>query len=509
MACQLHPWEKFSYLSDFEHCWGLKVDKLDRDYMNLQNRMTEDDVNPEVKSACNVLEALPVDPFEMGMKSTLTAVSGWLEGVKGLESNIIDYKTDEGEAETLSDQLFAALHNWEEDEDLGSFGDSDSFFVDDGSYADSLPRNVEELLSYALASICCSVTHQADKASQPAYPDEEDDGMPNSLSPDGSLPENVEELLNHALESLCVFGYHAENSAQTAVRTYTNGEGDGVHDALFFALGYLSVKDLLSVQGVCKSLNDAVKRDSLLWRNICIDAELSTKISDDTLLQLTSRADGTLQSLSLMGCRRISDSGLTRVLESNPGITMLCVPDCTRLTIDGVVSTLKEFMRTAKPGLRRLRIGSFYGVTNKHMEELKAILGSDNHTKQSPRSLKPMFYHMSQRSLPFPDDRVLDIDTCPHCQEAKLVYDCPAESCRSKNYNAEQCRGCRNCIPRCIMCGGCIADCHFTETFCLEYLCLDCVQKPKSRDKKDGNDDLGVKCMIIIQGVHCECCMLG
>lgn len=120
---------------------------------------------------------------------------------------------------------------------------------------------------------------------------------------------------------------------------------------------------------------------------------------------------------------------------------------------------------------------------------------------------KPVFYHMAQQGLACFDDHVLDIDTCPQCHAARLVYDCPAESCGSKNCNAEQCRGCILCIPRCIMCGGCITECHFTETFLLDYLCLDCVQKPKLRENNEANDDL-VKCMIIIQGVHYECCML-
>lgn len=164
-------------------------------------------------------------------------------------------------------------------------------------------------------------------------------------------------------------------------------------------------------------------------------------------------------------------------------------------------------MRTAKPGPRQLRIAGVYGVTNTHIKELKAIFNSDKDLKAMMP--KPIFYHMAQRGLACFYDRVLDIDTCPQCQEARLVYDCPVESCRSKHLSVEQCRGCILCIPRCIMCGGCIVDCHFTETFLLDYICFDCLQKPKLRENNNGNDDLGVKCMIIIQGVHCDCCILG
>uniref|UniRef100_A0A7N0TQ10 F-box domain-containing protein n=1 Tax=Kalanchoe fedtschenkoi TaxID=63787 RepID=A0A7N0TQ10_KALFE len=453
MACELYPWERLSHLSESDR-WGSKVDKLDLDYeyRNLKIQMTGDGANSEVRGGYNVLEVLPVDPFGMGIKST------------------------------LSDQIYAAWNSWTEDEYFGSSGDSDNLSVDDeGSYYDILPRNVEELLSYAVASIC-SFSNQADVASQMAY---SDDGVLDALSYDDSLPENVEELINHALES-------------------TDGEGDGVHNAFFFALGYLGVKDLLSVQGVCKSLNDAVKKDSLLWRNIYIGAELSSKISDDNLLQLTSRADGTLQSLTLKRCARITDVGLARVLESNPEITRLSVPNCTRLTIEGVVSSLKNFMLVAKPGLKHLRIAGLYGVTREHIDVLKSILDSDQHTK--PRPHKPVFFHTARRSLDCPDDRALDIDICPQCQESRLVYDCPGESCRSKNHTLVQCRGCQNCIPRCFMCGGCITNCHYTETFLLDNLCWDCVLRARSKDKKEETDGHGVKCMIFIHEVHCEFC---
>lgn len=96
------------------------------------------------------------------------------------------------------------------------------------------------------------------------------------------------------------------------------GEGGVPHDALFFALGYLGVKDLLAVERVCRSLRDAVRSDPLLWRSIHINQPLYPKIGDDALLKLTGRAAGTLQCLILENCNKITDSGLKRVLESNP-----------------------------------------------------------------------------------------------------------------------------------------------------------------------------------------------
>jgi hypothetical protein len=41
--------------------------------------------------------------------------------------------------------------------------------------------------------------------------------------------------------------------------------------------------------------------DSLLWRSIHIDQPLSGRITDDALLRLADRAQGTLQCLNLDG----------------------------------------------------------------------------------------------------------------------------------------------------------------------------------------------------------------
>lgn len=98
---------------------------------------------------------------------------------------------------------------------------------------------------------------------------------------------------------------------------YIDAEEGAPHSAMQFVLGYLEVPDLLTVEGVCKSLLDLVRGDPLLWRNIHIDQPLSDKITDDALLQLTSRAQGKLQCLSLIQCRNITNNGLKHVLENN------------------------------------------------------------------------------------------------------------------------------------------------------------------------------------------------
>lgn len=89
------------------------------------------------------------------------------------------------------------------------------------------------------------------------------------------------------------------------------------HDGLTFALAYLDIPDLLSMERVCKTLQYAVREDPLLWRCIHIGPPLNNKFTDDSLLQLTRRAKGSLECLSLTECSQITDSGLSRVLKDN------------------------------------------------------------------------------------------------------------------------------------------------------------------------------------------------
>ncbi|KAJ0020612.1 hypothetical protein Pint_32433 [Pistacia integerrima] len=122
------------------------------------------------------------------------------------------------------------------------------------------------------------------------------------------------------------------------------GGGGVPHDALFFVLGYLGVKDLLSVERVCRSLHDAVRSDPLLWRSIHIDQPLSSKISDDALAKLTGRTVGTLQCLSLVNYCRITDIGLKRVLESNPGLKKIRMETPSGIK-DSIPACIKCFLQ--------------------------------------------------------------------------------------------------------------------------------------------------------------------
>lgn len=278
-----------------------------------------------------------------------------------------------------------------------------------------------------------------------------------------------------------------QTMAGTDCSTSCSAENEGApHEALSFALGYLGVKDLLTVESVCRSLRLTVKNDPLLWRSIHIEKPLN-EISDDALLRLTSRAQGNLQCLSLLECTRITDDGLRRVLDSNPLLTKLFVPACTRLSIEGVVNMLKSFnSKRGKMGIKHLRIGGLYGATHEHVEELRFLLGADSQ-KQQNNVYKPHFFSRRNIYRLSDDNRAIDVQICPRCGKMRMVYDCPAEGCQVKDQATQECRACSLCILRCSQCGRCINNTEYEETFCLELLCSDCFRQPlKCEDEQEG-----------------------
>ncbi|KAM7269293.1 hypothetical protein ACFE04_024790 [Oxalis oulophora] len=262
------------------------------------------------------------------------------------------------------------------------------------------------------------------------------------------------------------------------------------HPAIEFALRCLGVRDLLSVERVCSSLHSAIKNDPLLWRSIRIESPLHEKITDDVLLQLTNRAQGNLQCLSLEDCTRITDDGLKRVLDSNPRLMKLSVPGCTRLSIDGVVKNIKAFnsMMGTQQGLKYLRVGGLFGVTHAHFEELKLLLGIDSEMPQLTH--KPHFFTGTKAYLSLEDDRALDVEMCPRCQNMRLVYDCPTKICQAKEVDDALgcCRACTLCIARCFDCGRCVNGSEYEEMFCLESVCSDCLkQHAKCQEGQDSD----------------------
>lgn len=96
------------------------------------------------------------------------------------------------------------------------------------------------------------------------------------------------------------------------------------HDAFEFVLPYLGLKEILAVEGVCRSLRDSVRKEPFFWRTIDLNESfLNYRVTDESLLKLTCRAQGDLQCLNLGGCVGITDYGLRQVLASNPHLTMV------------------------------------------------------------------------------------------------------------------------------------------------------------------------------------------
>lgn len=240
----------------------------------------------------DILDLLPSDPFGMDISTTFTALTSWLEDLE------VDYRgcgRDEVGVSDGSYQLFAELN----------------FIWNNAMRFQAFPMNTW-------------VDHKSNVASGFDACYEEKRGGDATFHGDFGTTCGLNDILTFGNESMDKTIQHSE------VLGAGNGvfsDGDGTADgALTFALGYLGVRDLLVVERVCKSLRSTVRGDPLLWRNIHIDQPLNEKITDDILLQLTNRAQGNLQCLSLVECPRITDEGLKRVLEGNPKLTKVSMP---------------------------------------------------------------------------------------------------------------------------------------------------------------------------------------
>ncbi|WOK97420.1 hypothetical protein Cni_G06128 [Canna indica] len=295
------------------------------------------------------------------------------------------------------------------------------------------------------------------------------------LSVDEVQDENLKSSFDMGESSM--YNYEGEDEL--------SGDEGLPHEGLLLSLGYLGLRDLLSIEGVCRSLRSTVQSDSLLWRCIHLDYVLGEKITDDALLQLAQRAHGNLHCLSLSGCSKITDDGLKQVMDISPKLKKLNVSGCVRLSLDGIINNLKLFQSQGMQRIEHLRLGRLFVVSEEQYGELKSLLGI-----QQDQSHNPRFYHTCRISLACADDCVLDIEKCPVCQKYKLVYDCPSESCQSNG--SHQCRACDACIPRCVHCGKCIRDCMYVETFCLEYLCSGCWRQPPENESNLENCSLEI-----------------
>lgn len=89
-------------------------------------------------------------------------------------------------------------------------------------------------------------------------------------------------------------------------------------EGLLYTLPYLGLKELLVLEGVSKVLRDAVRGDVLLWQQLHVEDPLNKGLTNDSLVKLSQRAQGRLQSLNLVKCVKISEEAIETVITSNP-----------------------------------------------------------------------------------------------------------------------------------------------------------------------------------------------
>ncbi|CAL1413465.1 unnamed protein product [Linum trigynum] len=390
----------------------------------------------------DILDVLPSDPFGMDISTTVTALTGWLED---LEMGYGGYGGEGVMGSSEQYQLFAGLNYFIWNNALrfqaAAFPSSTRF---------SPNSNAEFEFVYGCEAKEKMIKEDSEKDSSRLR-----DGKVCDLD----VPCSVDEM---SVGDCC------DDTEGASL----DGDDRTHHPCFTFVLSHLSPRDLLSVEMVCVSLHSAVRDDPFVWSNIYIDQPLSEKMTDDVLVQITDRAQGNLEHLTLVETSWITDAGLKHVLENNPKLIKLSVPGCSRVNIDSIVTILKELKASNKLGLKHLRIGGVYGVTHEHYEVLKLLLDADSSKQQKVR--QPLYYQRANPYLPCDDDRAIDIEMCPKCHNHRLVYDCPAESCQQGEHSSPACRACTLCILRCAQCGRCINDSEYEETFCLELLCAFC-----------------------------------
>ncbi|CAA0833151.1 F-box protein SKIP14 [Striga hermonthica] len=414
--------------------------------------------SPESNSK-DIVDLLPSDPFGMDIETTFTAITGWLEDLE------VDYSG------------YLSSSNWRSgQENYNLFADWSVIWNNALKFQPFCGNHqhnqigLQYLSNPQVDKKSRLATHSCPSSSQLGV--ERDMGDP--LAPyDFGFQTVCDEggIAGINEESTC-----CSSELQLGEKMEGFAKDGALHEAWNFALSYLGVKELLSVERACKSFRVSVKEAYWLWMSIHIDQPLNERITDDLLLQLASRANGNLQCLSLVECPKVTDDGIRRVLETNPRLTKLFVPGCTRLTIEGILINIKNYNSNKDfQGIKHLRIGGLYGVTRDHYEELKLLLGPGG--LRPDKRQEPHFYHRGNFYLPFDDNRTIDIEMCPRCEKFRLVYDCPAGGCQVKESSSQACRACTLCIARCAQCGRCISDNEYEETFCLDLLCSYCFKQ--------------------------------
>lgn len=269
-----------------------KDKNLEQSVESNSEKVCEDigDILPNDPFGMGVTIGLPTDPFGMDFNigATFTAITGWIEDIEkdfGRKSSGFE-RGEASEDKKTNNKLFSELN----------------FILNSSVKFESEVGDEKGIDQNSVDSVMDS-----------------DNDLDHDLYEHHLSGGNIEELICFGCEKLI-----DEKKAHELVTNYNDGNEGAPPDALFFALGYLGVRDLFSVERVCKSLRYAVQNDPLLWRDIQIDYPLNVNITDDALVELTDRAQGGLRSLNLVDCFKIKDSGLKRVLEKNPRLTKVC-----------------------------------------------------------------------------------------------------------------------------------------------------------------------------------------
>ncbi|ESQ32745.1 hypothetical protein EUTSA_v10004158mg [Eutrema salsugineum] len=379
----------------------------------------------------NVLTSLPEDPFCMNIRSTLNTISDWFH------ENQID--------------LVSGSH----DEPIGV----DPLLLQQQQICDLKFNGFEGLRE---------VTFPEDPFCMKVKPDR--------------LHENQRDLVLYepigvGFESVDWYRNQIMSFHQRIGRSDPDDGGEPPHDAFELVLPYLEMKDILAVEGVCRSLRDFVRKEPFFWTTIDLtDSPLRRRVTDDSLLKLTRRAQGKLQCLNLGGCFSITDNGMMQVLASNPHLTKLSVSGCLGLSTAGMLSILRDLKSSNRLGLESLITGGALYFTKEQFKELNCLLGGD--AKAGPKSRRQRLYISCRSDFSLEDDGVTDIEICPWCEKPGLIFDCAAETCELKDHPCPKssCRACIVCIERCHECGGCLNDCE-DKPFCFPFSCVVCYKK--------------------------------
>lgn len=246
-----------------------------------------------------------------------------------------------------------------------------------------------------------------------------------------------------------------------------------MHEAMPFVFPYMCLPGLLTMEKACKSFRDWIRNDVLLWQQLHVEPPLSKNLTNDVLLELASRSKGQLRGLNLVDCTKVTEAAVEQVVLSNPRLTKLSLPGCSRISADAVLKMVEALACQGQPGfsgLKQLRVRNIYGLTREHLAKLRNMVGA-----RTSYQRKPQYYHNGHHASICDDERPIDVEECPKCSNVRLVYDCTREKCQQKKgLKFQDCRACFLCTVRCEECGRCINDNDFEETFSLDLLCSCC-----------------------------------